>query len=133
MSIQVRHMFITADWVAWTIRRFGKIWQYAKDNGYAIVSKDSDFQERSVLRGHLPKIIWLRATNYTSAEIEGLLRRQSRSSLGSSRRTESPAWSWGLESKPGSSSIPRTFPSQGPARISCAATKRASNASSIAL
>jgi predicted nuclease of predicted toxin-antitoxin system len=74
MSIQVRHMFITADWVAWTIRRFGEIWQYAKDNGYAIVSKDSDFQERSVLRGHPPKIIWLRATNYTSAEIEGLLR-----------------------------------------------------------
>ena len=46
--------------------------QYAKDNGYAIVSKDSDFQERSVLRGPPPKIIWLRATNCTSAEIEGL-------------------------------------------------------------
>jgi predicted nuclease of predicted toxin-antitoxin system len=50
------------------------IWQYAKDNGFTIVSKDSDFQERSVLRGHPPKIIWLRATNSTSAEIESLLR-----------------------------------------------------------
>jgi predicted nuclease of predicted toxin-antitoxin system len=50
------------------------IWQYAKDNGFTIVSKDSDFQERSVLRGHPPKIIWLRATNCTSAEIERLLR-----------------------------------------------------------
>ncbi len=50
------------------------IWQYAKDNGFAIVSKDSDFQERSILRGHPPKIIWLRATNCSSAEIESLLR-----------------------------------------------------------
>jgi predicted nuclease of predicted toxin-antitoxin system len=50
------------------------VWQYAKDNGFAIVSKDSDFQERSVLFGALPKVIWLRVTNCTSAEIESLLR-----------------------------------------------------------
>jgi len=50
------------------------IWQYAKDNGFTIVSKDSDFQERSVLRGYPPKIIWLRAINCTSAEIESHLR-----------------------------------------------------------
>ena len=50
------------------------IWKYAKDNSFTIVSKDSDFQERSVLQGYPPKIIWLRATNCTSAEIENLLR-----------------------------------------------------------
>ena len=50
------------------------VWQYAKDNGFAIVSKDSDFQERSVLRGFPPKIIWLRAPNCSSTEIEKLLR-----------------------------------------------------------
>lgn len=50
------------------------VWQYAKDNGFAIVSKDSDFQERSVLLGAPPKIIWLRATNCTSDQIENLLR-----------------------------------------------------------
>lgn len=50
------------------------IWQYAKDNGFAIVSKDADFQERSVLQGFPPKFIWLRAANCTSAEIENLLR-----------------------------------------------------------
>ncbi len=50
------------------------IWQYAKDNGFTIVSKDSDFQERSILRGYPPKVIWLRASNCTSAEIESLLR-----------------------------------------------------------
>jgi predicted nuclease of predicted toxin-antitoxin system len=50
------------------------IWQYAKDHGFTIVSKDSDFQERSILRGYPPKVIWLRASNCTSAEIENLLR-----------------------------------------------------------
>ena len=50
------------------------IWQYAKDHSFTIVSKDSDFQERSVLYGHPPKLIWLRAANCTSAEIESLLR-----------------------------------------------------------
>ena len=50
------------------------IWQYAKDNGFTIDSKDSRFQERSIFRGYPPKIIWLRASNCTSAEIEDLLR-----------------------------------------------------------
>jgi predicted nuclease of predicted toxin-antitoxin system len=50
------------------------IWQYAKENGFAIVSKDSDFQERSVLRGSPPKIIWLRVANCTTSEIDNLLR-----------------------------------------------------------
>jgi predicted nuclease of predicted toxin-antitoxin system len=50
------------------------IWLYAKDNGFVIVSKDSDFQERSILLGYPPKVILLRVTNCTSAEIEALLR-----------------------------------------------------------
>ncbi|HLW43249.1 MAG TPA: DUF5615 family PIN-like protein [Candidatus Acidoferrales bacterium] len=50
------------------------IWQYAKDNGFTIISKDSDFQERSVLRGYPPKVVWLRATNCATAQIESLLR-----------------------------------------------------------
>ena len=50
------------------------IWQYAKDHGFAIVSKDSDFQDRSVLHGHPPKFIWIRADNCTTREIEHLLR-----------------------------------------------------------
>ena len=50
------------------------VWQYAKDNGFTIVSKDSDFQERAVLRGSPPKIVWLRAANCTTAQIENLLR-----------------------------------------------------------
>ncbi len=50
------------------------IWQYAKDNKFTIISKDSDFQERSVLRGYPPKVVWLRAANCTTAQIESLLR-----------------------------------------------------------
>jgi predicted nuclease of predicted toxin-antitoxin system len=50
------------------------IWEYAKSNGFVIVSKDSDFEERSVLLGFPPKIIWLRAKNCTSSEIAFLLR-----------------------------------------------------------
>lgn len=50
------------------------IWQYAKANGFTIVSKDSDFQDRSVLDGHPPKVIWLRAANCSTGEIESLMR-----------------------------------------------------------
>ena len=50
------------------------IWEYAKTNGFTIVSKDSDFEERSVFSGTPPKLIWVRARNCTSAEIESLLR-----------------------------------------------------------
>ena len=50
------------------------IWDYAKKNGFTIVSKDSDFEERSILLGYPPKVIWLRASNCTSVEIENLLR-----------------------------------------------------------
>jgi predicted nuclease of predicted toxin-antitoxin system len=51
-----------------------EIWQYAKLRGYAIVSKDSDFQQRSLLFGAPPKFIWLRVGNCTVQRIEDLLR-----------------------------------------------------------
>jgi predicted nuclease of predicted toxin-antitoxin system len=50
------------------------IWEYAKTNGFIIVSKDSDFEERSIVLGHPPKVIWLRISNCTSAEVESVLR-----------------------------------------------------------
>ena len=51
-----------------------EIWEFAKNNGLIIVTKDSDFQERSVLLGMPPKIIWLRMRNCTTGEIASLLR-----------------------------------------------------------
>lgn len=50
------------------------IWQYAQEHGFTVVSKDSDFQDRSILGGHPPKFIWIRAENCTTSEIENLLR-----------------------------------------------------------
>jgi len=52
------------------------IWDYAKRYGFTIVSKDSDFYNRSVLLGCPPKVIWLRAGNCPTKDIESLLRGQ---------------------------------------------------------
>ena len=51
-----------------------EIWEYAKANGFAIVSKDSDFQQHSLLLGAPPKFIWLRVGNCTVKRVEDLLR-----------------------------------------------------------
>lgn len=42
------------------------IWNCALRNGFAIVTKDSDYSERSVLEGFPPKVIWLRIGNCTT-------------------------------------------------------------------
>lgn len=51
------------------------IWAFAESEGYAIVTKDSDFNDLSALRGAPPKIIWVRIGNCTTTEVEALLRR----------------------------------------------------------
>jgi len=55
-----------------------EIWNFAKENGFAIVSKDSDFYDRSSLYGSPPKVIWLRVGNCATVEIETLVRVQER-------------------------------------------------------
>ena len=50
------------------------IWGYARVNGFTIVSRDSDFQERSILRGSPPKIVWLRNANCSNSKIAAFLR-----------------------------------------------------------
>ncbi len=54
-----------------------EIWSYARENSFTIVSKDSDFQARSLLYGHPPKFIWLRVGNCPVKTIEDLLRNHS--------------------------------------------------------
>ena len=49
------------------------IWNYARQHGSAIVSRNSDFYHRSMLVGHPPKIVWLRVGNCTKAWIQALL------------------------------------------------------------
>jgi predicted nuclease of predicted toxin-antitoxin system len=53
------------------------IWDYARSHGFAIVSKDSDFQQRSLLYGSPPKFIWLRVGNCPVKTTEDLLRKHS--------------------------------------------------------
>ncbi len=50
------------------------IWEYAKANDFVIVSKDSDFHQRSLLYGHPPKFIYLRIGNCPTARIIQILR-----------------------------------------------------------
>ncbi len=35
------------------------LWQFARSSGLVIVSKDTDFRERSYVEGFPPKVIWL--------------------------------------------------------------------------
>lgn len=53
------------------------IWEYAKLHGFTLVSKDADFQQRSLLYGSPPKFVWLRVGNCPVSTIELLLRRYS--------------------------------------------------------
>ncbi len=49
------------------------LWRFAADNGFAIISKDSDFFHRALLRGHPPKVIHLRIGNCTTQHIIKLI------------------------------------------------------------
>ena len=52
----------------------GAIWTFAKEHGFAIVSKDADFAECSVLEEGPPKVVWLRLGNCTTSEIARSMR-----------------------------------------------------------
>jgi predicted nuclease of predicted toxin-antitoxin system len=49
------------------------IWKYAKENNFVIVTKDSDFNDLAVLKGSLPKIIWIQKGNCSTDDIIKLL------------------------------------------------------------
>lgn len=50
------------------------IWNYARENGFAIISKDSDFHQMSFLFGTPPKTIWLRCGNCSTVRLEAIIR-----------------------------------------------------------
>ena len=50
------------------------IWDHAREQGFAIVSKDTDFRERSYVEGFPPKIVWLDVGNAGTVTIATLLR-----------------------------------------------------------
>jgi len=50
-----------------------EIFNFAKNNGYTIVTFDSDFFDLTILKGFPPKIIWLRTRNTTTKNIKIIL------------------------------------------------------------
>ena len=50
------------------------VWDYAKEHGFAIVSKDTDFHYLCFLYGAPPKVVWIRLGNCTTGHVEALLR-----------------------------------------------------------
>ena len=54
------------------------IWEFAKQQGFTIVTFDSDFHERSLLEGWPPKVVWLRMGNTATATIRALLSSRTR-------------------------------------------------------
>ena len=48
------------------------IWELAADQDFAIVSKDSDFLHKSLLRGHPPKVIQLQVGNCSTQHLRNL-------------------------------------------------------------
>ena len=50
-----------------------EVWEFAKENEYTIVTKDSDFNDLAILKGTPPKIIWLKVGNCKVSDIEKIL------------------------------------------------------------
>jgi len=50
------------------------VWEYARLNGFTVVSKDEDYNNMSVVRGSPPKVIWLLLGNCTTAQVEAVFR-----------------------------------------------------------
>lgn len=49
------------------------IWEFARDHGYMILTKDSDFQHLAARYGPPPKVLWLRVGNRRTTELSAIL------------------------------------------------------------
>ncbi|MFM9962358.1 MAG: DUF5615 family PIN-like protein [Planctomycetaceae bacterium] len=50
------------------------VWDFAAKQDFVIVSKDTDFQQRAVLLGHPPKVVWIRLGNCSTEDVLDLIR-----------------------------------------------------------
>ena len=46
------------------------IWEFAKGEGFTIVTFDSDFYDFSLTQGHPPKLIWIKSRNTSTTNLE---------------------------------------------------------------
>jgi predicted nuclease of predicted toxin-antitoxin system len=54
------------------------VWEFSRAGGYAIVSKDEDFRQLSLVRGSPPHVVWLRLGNCSTAGVEQSIRLHSK-------------------------------------------------------
>jgi predicted nuclease of predicted toxin-antitoxin system len=66
-----------------------EIWEFAKANGFVIISKDKDFYQRALLYGSPPKFIWLGLGNCTRDDLIALIQRHEPDMLGFEASPES--------------------------------------------
>jgi predicted nuclease of predicted toxin-antitoxin system len=52
------------------------IWNFAYANGYTILTYDADYFDLSIIYGHPPKVIWVRAGNLSTKQLIELLNHQ---------------------------------------------------------
>jgi predicted nuclease of predicted toxin-antitoxin system len=55
------------------------VWRFALAQHFTIVTKDSDFQERSQVTRPAPCVVWIRRGNCSTADIEAMLRKHAHS------------------------------------------------------
>ncbi len=65
-----------------------EIWEFARNEGFVVVSKDSNFRQLAVLDGPPPEFVWVRLGNCSVADTERVL---------SSRREELEGFEAGPE------------------------------------
>jgi len=51
----------------------GNFGEFAKANGFVIVTRDADFEDMSIVKGHPPQVIWLRTRNQTKGVVLNML------------------------------------------------------------
>ena len=54
-----------------------EICNFAREHGFAVVTKDADFEDLALVLGFKPKVVWIRRGNCSVAEVESLLRQRS--------------------------------------------------------
>ena len=52
------------------------LWEYARGEGWSLLTKDTDFFDRLTLIGPPPKVVWLRTGNLRRMELEELVAAQ---------------------------------------------------------
>lgn len=73
---KIKHLFPEAQ----QVRELGlenstdiEIWNFANQNNFTIITFDSDFFDISNIKGHPPKIIWLKTGNCTTNNVIEIL------------------------------------------------------------